>query len=148
MFIDKKFKDPQNLKVLIPDEGKMLNTWIDVIPANYRWWFLDNEPYVILKHPMKGEAIYPSGLKYNGEVLLYLLAHGFLQFFKRFFQNLIEMNPGNIPLNDLLENTFDINWFIQDGAYDLNDEMRIYLLDKNFCKIRNMNLEEGNDLYE
>jgi hypothetical protein len=98
-----------------------------------------------------GKAFYPTGLKFNGELLLYLLTHGFEKFFKEFFKNYTENNPDKLTLKSLMMNKIDEIWFYEDKGKDeyvLSNELRVYLNDKNLVNIGNLDLEEGEKLLE
>src|ERR1043165_24268 len=157
MNINKKYKDPKNLQELIEDfeieyeEFEEFKKWIKEIPYNYRWWFDINERHIFLKYITMGQAFYPHGLKYNGELLLYLLTHGFEKFFKKFFRNYTEANPDKFTIKQILQNKIDEIWFQEDknkNEYEISKELRVYLDDTNFKEINKLDSKEGEKLLE
>lgn len=151
MNINTKYKELKNLQELIRNsniENSEFDEWIKNIPDNYRWWFNTFERYLLMNHPMMGQAFYPHGLIYNGEIILYLITHGFVIFYKQFFENYIKANPDNLPLKQILETRFNETWFLQDkniNDYRLSDELRVYLDDTNFQDISNFD-QKGEEL--
>ena len=95
MHLNARYKDSCNLKELLTEfkiENREFENWIDNIPGSYRWWFVDTDRQMKLEDKMLGETIYPSGLRYNSEMLLYLLTSGKLVFVKYFFKNYTKAN--------------------------------------------------------
>ncbi|CAG8838577.1 30205_t:CDS:1, partial [Racocetra persica] len=116
MHLNARYKDPRNLKELLTEfkvENVEFENWIDIIPGSYRWWFVDTDQQMKLEDKMLGETIYPSGLRYNDEMLLYLLTSGKLVFVKYFFKNYTETNTRGFKLKEILENIIDEDWFTE-----------------------------------
>ncbi|CAG8675169.1 3044_t:CDS:2, partial [Paraglomus occultum] len=122
---------PKNLQELIEDfeikdeEIEEFKKWIKEIPYNY--------------------PFYPHGLKYNGELLLYLLIHGFEKFFKEFFRNYTESNPDKFTMKQILQNKNDEIWFQEDknkNEYEISKDLRVYLDDTNFKEINKLDSKE------
>src|SRR5690242_21175039 len=102
-----------------------------------------------LKDEMLGETIYPSGLRYNGEMLLYLLTSGKLVFVKYFFKNYTKTNTSGFKLKEILENIIDEDWFTEQKRqvdYELSEELKSYLKRERFNKISELAIDEGKKL--
>src|SRR5690242_13193492 len=102
-----------------------------------------------LKDEMLGETIYPSGLRYNGEMLLYLLTSGKLVFVKYFFKNYTKTNTSGFKLKEILENIIDEDWFTEQKRqvdYELSEELKPYLKRERFNKISELAIDKGKKL--
>ena len=150
--INARYKNPQNLKELISGDCEELENWLDRVPDNFRWWFENDEPTSVLYYPGVEETFYPCGLRYNGKVLLFLIAHGSFNLYRRFIKNFLKENPENIPLKMIVENVFDRMWFVENKAtedYTLGSDLRVYLNDiEKFRGISRMSPENGEKLYK